>query len=245
MSFYNRHYVQLRRACFRLLLHGVRFDRQEAGRKAAELIERKEAIKDELDALIGYKLYSEKRHRSQRLIKLLAEKKRLTEEKNAIPKELKAERKAKLAEIKAVSEKISELRSSGGDVTVERGTGLSDQRIAEYLYRKCGVPVRRKRRKETGKITETVDDVTLKKIKHERPDLEPVINRILEHRKCVKLLGYLSDDKVDSDGRMRSFYAPYGTQTGRLSSKENPLETGMNLQNPARELKYLFIPDEG
>lgn len=246
MSFYHDHYVAVRDAVWRMMLTGIRFDQDEASRKATELEARKEAIKDELDALLPtFKLYTEKRHRSPLIIKLLAEKKRLTEEKNAIPKEAKSTRKAKLSEIKALEARTRSVRLCGSHIVVERGVGLSDQRIAEYLYRVAKATVYRKRRKESNKVTETVDDVALKKVKAERGDLASVIDLIQEHRKCGKLLPYLDPSKLHKDGRLRSFYKTYGTQTGRFASSEMPDGKGNNLQNYDRSLKYLFIPDEG
>lgn len=246
MSFYELQYRLVRSACFRLLCHGVRYDVAEAQRRAVELLARKEIIKTELDVFTGgYKLYAEHRHRSPALLALMADKKHLTEQKNALPKSDKAGRKALISSIKSTSEESKALKAAGDDVVIERGTGLSDQRIASYLYGTLALPSHRKRRKDTGKVTVTVDDITLKKVAMAAPQYGGLIKLILEHRKATKLLGYLDEAHLDSDGRLRSTYKPFGTQTGRLSSAENPLGTGTNLQNFDRTLKYLLIPDEG
>jgi len=246
VSFYELQYRLVRDACFRLLCHGVRYDVQEAKRRSVELLLRKDSIKDELDGFTGgYKLYAEHRHRSDALLKLMSRKKSLTEQKNALPKSDKVGRKAFIASIKGASEETKALKERGEDVVVERGTGLSDQRIASYLYGTLALPSHRKRRKDTGKVTVTVDDITLKKVSMAAPQYSGLIRLILEHRKATKLLGYLDEAHLDSDGRLRSTYKPFGTQTGRLSSAENPLGTGTNLQNFDRTLKYLLIPDEG
>lgn len=255
-SFYVNHYRLLREACFRMLLHGVRYDLAEAQRKAKALTERKDNIKDELDKLsvtwddkkqkeVSHKLYAEDRHRSPELLKLLEEKRQREVEKKAIPKDKKAERKLALAAVREVASRIKDCRDSGRDVTIARGTGLSDQKIANFLYGTLQLPPHKKKRKDTGKITVTVDDVTLKKIKQGRQSIAPLVDLIIEHRKCNKLLSYLDEEKLDEDGRMRSFYKPYGTQTGRLSSSETPIDTGWNAQNTDRTLKYLLLPDEG
>jgi DNA polymerase I-like protein with 3'-5' exonuclease and polymerase domains len=246
MSFYGDQYKAVREACFRLLCHGVRFDTEEAKRKATELTTRKDAIKGELDTFTGgFKLYAESRHRSPALLKLMEKKRQLKEMKDALPKSDKDGRKALLAAIKAAAEESKELKALGKDVVVERGVGLSDQKIAGYLYGTLGLPAHRKRRKDTGKLTITVDDITLKKVYMAAPQYTDLIKLILEHRKCTKLLGYLDESHVDPDGRLRSLYKPFGTQTGRLSSAENPTGTGTNLQNFDRTLKYLLIPDAG
>jgi len=175
----------------------------------------------------------------------MAKKRGLTEQKNALPKTDKAGRKALITSIKGAGEEVKALRARGEDVVVERGVGLSDQRIASYLYGTLGLPSHRKRRKDTGKVTVTVDDITLKKVSMASPQYAGLIRLVLEHRKANKLLGYLDEAHLDPDGRLRSTYKPFGTQTGRLSSSENPLGTGRNLQNDARELKYLLLPDAG
>ena len=229
--------LNVRQACFRLLVHGVRFDTARRKRRADELLLRKDAVKAELDAFTGgHKLYAERRHRSPKLIHLLDKKRKLTEEKNALPKTDKAGRKAYTASIKGASEEIKELKASGDAVVIERGVGLSDQRIAAYLYGTLGLPSHKKRRKDTGKVTVTVDDITLKKVRMAAPQYSDLIRLIWEHRKANKLLGYLDEAHVDADGRLRSTYKPFGTQTGRLSSAENPLGTGTNLQNFDRDL---------
>ena len=246
MSFLEDQYHQVRESCFRLLCHGVRYDVAEAQRRAGELLLRKDAIKTELDTFTGgHKLYAEARHRSPKLLRLMTRKKALTEQKNALPKTDKLARKDILQHIKQLAEETKALKVAGEDVVVERGTGLSDQKIAAYLYGTLGLPSHRKRRKDTGKVTVTVDDITLKKVSMAARQYEGLIRLILEHRKANKLLSYLDESRVDADGRMRSLFRPFGTQTGRLSSTENPLGSGSNLQNTARELKYLFIPDAG
>ena len=245
-SFYESQYRQVRESCFRLLCCGVRYDTGGAQSRAAELVARKDAIKGELDTFTGgHKLYAESRHRSPKLISLLAKKRQLAEQKDALPKTEKAARKDILTHIKQLADEAKALKAAGDDVVVERGTGLSDQKIANYLYGTLGLPSHRKRRKDTGKVTVTVDDITLKKVSMAARQYEGLIRLILEHRKANKLLGYLDEAHLDSDGRLRSLYKPFGTQTGRLSSAENPLGTGTNLQNFDRTLKYLLIPDAG
>lgn len=245
-NFYRDHYIRVRQATFALLCHGVRFDVEGAKQKAVELNARKEQVKNELDGLTnGYPLYSVARHKSDKLNQLLAEKRRLVDEKNAIPKSSKSERKAKLAECKEAALLLRQCRDDGSSVEVERGVGLSDQRIIFYLYTTLKCPPHKKKNKQTGKISLTADDVALKKTAMNRPELQQLTELILEHRKCNKLLGYLAEGIVDPDGRMRSFYKPFGTQTGRLSSSSNPLDTGTNAQNFDRSLKYLLIPDAG
>ena len=63
-------------------------------------------------------------------------------------------------------------------------------------------------------------------------------------RDITKHLSVL-DSKRDEDGRIRCSYNVAGTETGRWSSSESPWRTGTNLQNVTKELRSIFIPDEG
>ena len=48
----------------------------------------------------------------------------------------------------------------------------------------------------------------------------------------------------DRDGRIRCQYK-FTTISGRLASSKNPRGKGYNLQNPDREIRDTFLPDEG
>lgn len=55
----------------------------------------------------------------------------------------------------------------------------------------------------------------------------------------------LSNHLVDSDGRMRQQLRIGGTETGRFSSSKTPWGTGCNMQTIPRELRSMFVADEG
>ena len=191
----------------------------------------------------GVKLWSEKPHKSEKLTALLQEQKVLKEHYDAIPKEDRAARKAFKPQLVAVADALKNCRLSGKHQFVEIGSGLSDDKIIKWFI-SLGVKVPNKRR-DGGKMSPTVDDIALKRIRQSRPNLAPVIILIHEHRKCNTLIKYVDENKVDDDGRIRCQYKTAATQNARLSSSENPLGTGTNLQNFDRTLKVLLLPDTG
>lgn len=70
--------------------------------------------------------------------------------------------------------------------------------------------------------------------------------RILgQYKEQYKLYSTYIKAKVDEDGRMRSDYKQYGTQSapGRLSSAQTLWGSGMNLQNQPERLRGMFIAD--
>lgn len=245
-AWYTRHYTELRDAIVATMQHGVRYDSIMAGEKFIELTDRKMAIKNELLVVTGgVKLWSETSHLTEEINSLLATQRQLKEQYSAIPKEDKAARKSFIPQVKAAQAACKDCREAGRDKYIEIGTGLSDDKICEYLYTFLGIPTYKKRRKESQKATPTADDITLKKIRLRFPRHAKLTELIMEHRKCNKLLGYLDESMIDKDGRIRCMYKVHGTQSGRLSSSKNPYGTGTNLQNFDRSLKTLLIPDKG
>lgn len=246
-SLYYRAYYRLRRPLLAMLFHGVRWDKDEAEKVKVKLAKRKDEIKRELDSQAGVKLYTVTTHRSAELITLYEVQREIKATYNAIPKTDRQERKQYKAVVDGIGSAIRDCRDTGRGVEEEIGDGLSDQKIAAYLYGTLGLPPFKKKRKDSGKVTVTVDDTALKKTKMRHPEHIKLIDLIIEHRRCNKLIStYLNPDKLLSplDGRFHSHYKTFGTQTGRLSSSSDPWDFGGNSQNQDREFKWLFLPDE-
>lgn len=256
-SIYIDHYTRLRAACFGTMLHGINFDRENAERLCEKYDVRRGVIKEEILKITdGFKLWSEKVHRSKEMVEALDEQRRSREtlkrrradlrsagvKGKALTSEVLAER----ARVEAAQSRVAEIKSGGRDREVEVGSGLSDDKIAEWFYGKCGIAPIMKLRKPKKEKTVTVDDIALKKIRQQNGDFAPLVDLIREHRKCTKLIStYLDPAKLDNDGRLRCMYKTYGTNSGRLASAANPEGTGMNLQNFDMGLKPLLVPDEG
>jgi uracil-DNA glycosylase family 4 len=97
-----------------------------------------------------------------------------------------------------------------------------------YVNRKTGNP--------------TCDDKALARIvrKYNLPEAR-LVQKI---RGLGKLLSTYLEVELDKDGRLRCVYDPRGTTTGRLSSKQTPIRTGMNMQNQDPRFKHFIVPDE-
>lgn len=123
---------------------------------------------------------------------------------------------------------------------VEEGKSISAAKLKVYLYDRLKLPARHK----DGKVT--TNEAALRSLRLTYPDrCGAVIDKVLEFRRFEKLGSFISEGKCDADGRVRAAWKANGTMTGRLSSSSNPRGTGMNLQNIDRELRHLFLPDEG
>jgi len=159
-------------------------------------------------------------------------------------------------------EKINEV--IGGDVVTAKGLGTHAIRFA--LYGAKGLPEKNReanveklrakgirplhlpvqyRRAKHGQVTRTVlaDEVTIRKLAIRYPeDAGPLCAAVMAFQRAGSLRKQLADGKTDGDGRMRCLFNFVST---RLSSSENPLGTGDNLQNRDRELRDIFVPDPG
>jgi DNA polymerase I-like protein with 3'-5' exonuclease and polymerase domains len=91
------------------------------------------------------------------------------------------------------------------------------------------------------------DDKTLKKCAYRHPYNEFLVDKITAYRKAAKLVStYLKEDKIFC-GRILYGLSPYGTDTGRLSSKSHNFWTGLQIQNIPRDggVKEFMVADPG
>jgi DNA polymerase-1 len=122
----------------------------------------------------------------------------------------------------------------------------SDQQKQVVLYDLLKLP----RRVTKGKLK--VDEDTLKDLA--AYDKSGVIQLLLQITKASTMLEIFERIRPGEDGRLRTFFNPAGTETGRFSSAESFLERSTNLQNmPKREalrdprfnVRRCFIADPG
>lgn len=123
-----------------------------------------------------------------------------------------------------------------------------DLKLPVIISRKTGAP--------------TLDDAALTKLCLKEPMIRPLVRRIREIRSLGVFRSTFVEARLDRDGRMRCSYNVAGTETFRLSSRENPFRSGMNLQNVPKggdmeladdeldplelpNVRSLFIPDPG
>lgn len=113
---------------------------------------------------------------------------------------------------------------TGRSLTGPKGD-FSPKQMADFFYTSLGIsPIHNRE----GKIT--CDDEALKKIAKKHLWLRPLTDRI----NMIRSYGTAIDvcrKRTDWDSRFRTSYNCAGTTTYRLSSSENPLDSGLNLQN--------------
>jgi uracil-DNA glycosylase family 4 len=138
-----------------------------------------------------------------------------------------------------VSEVLSRLRQHSADPKFNPN---SHQQVKKLLYDKFRLPKQYK--KESGKRTENVVSDVGALLQLLKTYQLPVIIDLLLYSRLNKRSQYINM-KCDSDGRMRCSYNVVGSETGRLSCSKAANGTGDNLQTVPRDLRKLFLADEG
>jgi len=120
----------------------------------------------------------------------------------------------------------------------------SPQQMKDYFYSEKGEPPYKKKNSK-GEWKESVDVDALKRLARKGYAEASIISKLRNLKN--KVLGtYLDLEKIDTDGRFRSYYNPVGGETGRLSSSENIItETGGNQQNIPHWILEYYIADPG
>jgi DNA polymerase-1 len=124
----------------------------------------------------------------------------------------------------------------------------SPKQLIDYFYGELELTPYKNRK--TGKVT--TDANALKRLARKGIEEAKILQDI---RKLGKLLStYLGGSKEGSsveailsksDGRLRCVFDPARTETGRLASKKDLDNSGMNLQNQPQEIRRYFLFDEG
>ena len=115
----------------------------------------------------------------------------------------------------------------------------SPKALAKLIYDELGLP--KQFHRMTGKTT-TNEEALVKLNKHYPMT---IFDLILEVRGLRKLISTYLKNFWDRDGRCRSSWLVYGTETGRLSSAENIYGTGLNMQNIPGNIRDIFVADDG
>jgi DNA polymerase I-like protein with 3'-5' exonuclease and polymerase domains len=131
----------------------------------------------------------------------------------------------------------------------------SSKQVKQFLYDDVGLPMRR----AGGKPSANEDSLrSLMAIAHDKMESLSQENAkmrwmrgylgirlILKIRGLRKRLSSYVDVDIDPDGRMRTTLSVGGTETFRFSSSKTLWDTGCNLQTIPRELRSMFIADDG
>jgi len=95
-----------------------------------------------------------------------------------------------------------------------------------------------------GKHRVTTDREALEKVVEKYPRGEVAARCLLRLRDIESTIDILEKD-LDDDGRFRCSFNVVGTETGRWASRKSAFNRGTNLQNITKELRHIFIPDDG
>lgn len=115
----------------------------------------------------------------------------------------------------------------------------SPNQVRKLLYTDMKLPPHIHRK--TGQLT--VDNEAIERLDKLHPN--PIFKSILKTRGYKKMVSTYMNDISDKDGRVRTNWVITGTETGRLSSRKNIRGTGSNLQNFPKEIRDVFVADEG
>ena len=118
----------------------------------------------------------------------------------------------------------------------------SQVQLKKIFYEDLRIPLHYHSEKGKKKISTRRE--TLELIALGYPRTRPFIKVLLQIRDLEKDLSVLNTT-LDEDGRMRSSFQIGGTNTGRWSSSASAFRTGNNLQNIAKDLRDIFVPDPG
>lgn len=214
-TFYYQHYTNMLQPLLAMMLNGVKMDDRQRRKKLAELMIECYDIQDALTEIAGEKLHAKKSLSTAKIKKFLYEKLDLP---------------------KMINRKTGELTTS--EIALRRLLIRLKKRVSsqQLLIKSQGVaahPVLSDRTKNKIVIDLGAYQTGIK-----------ALELLLTYRRKYQLSLFLPEARLDDDDRMRTQYN-FSTETGRLSSSKNPTRSGGNIQNIDREIRDIFLPDEG
>ena len=127
--------------------------------------------------------------------------------------------------------------------TSKKSFSISDKKLKTLLYEALGIPPKLKRNADDEWVP-SVDRERLEILHNEYMWLRPLIGLVLAVRDESDTISVLRSG-ADPDGRLRCSFNIGGTETLRWSSSKAVSGRGTNLQNITKDLREIFIPDEG
>lgn len=150
------------------------------------------------------------------------------------------------AELVAKAERLKRKINTAAGMDLLGKTSLSSTKLRAFLYDTLKLPKQFAKNARKEKVV-SAGEIQLRRLMLKYPtheQLQKVGRLVLKYRRTHKLSTFFQDKLVDADGRVRCTYT-FETDTGRLSSRQNPMGGGMNLQNVDREARDVFIADPG
>jgi DNA polymerase I-like protein with 3'-5' exonuclease and polymerase domains len=117
--------------------------------------------------------------------------------------------------------------------------------VPEFFYEHLKIPTIYEYDRSTKEKRVTADVKALEKIRANYPIAVPFCNAILAYREVTKLRSVFKRGLEPGTGRLRCNFSPSGTETGRLSSQQNPYGRGTNGQNLTDRIREVVEAPEG
>jgi DNA polymerase-1 len=99
------------------------------------------------------------------------------------------------------------------------------------------------RKTNTRKLA--ADIKALEKLREQYPIAAPFVNAITAYRENTKMASVFKRGLEPGSGNLRCNYSPSGTETGRLSSQQNPYGRGTNGQNLTDRARQVITAPKG
>lgn len=121
----------------------------------------------------------------------------------------------------------------------------STKDVPELFYRHLGLPAIYTYDRKTKERRITGDEKALEKLRATYPIAIPFVNAILAARESAKMGSVFKRGLEPSTGNLRCNFSPSGTETGRLSSQQNPYRRGTNAQNLTDRVRQGITAPDG
>ncbi|MEE3468053.1 MAG: DNA polymerase I [Eubacterium sp.] len=152
---------------------------------------------------------------------------------------IRIEREALRAYGKRLGERIDELEQEIYKNAGEEFNINSPKQLGVILFEKKRLPYGKKTKTGYSTSAEVLEKLRLE---------DPIVEMILEYRQLTKLKSTYADGLdgfIDADGRIRTTFHQNITATGRLSSTEPNLQNIPIRMELGREIRRVFIPEDG
>jgi len=121
----------------------------------------------------------------------------------------------------------------------------SKKDVPELLYEHLGLPPQYKVDRRTRERKLTVEEAALDKLRGQYPISVPFINAILAFREAAKMGAVFKRGLEPTTHNLRGHFSPSGTESGRMSSQQNPYGRGTNLQNLTDRVRQSITAPDG
>lgn len=114
-----------------------------------------------------------------------------------------------------------------------------------FFYEHLNLPPIYEFDRKTKQKKVSADAKALEKLRTNYPSAMPFVNAILWFREASKMASVFARGLEPGTSNLRCNFSPSGTETGRLSSQQNPYGRGTNAQNLTDRVRQVISAPEG